>query len=238
MLSVLKSNELTFIEKGRQSVGQGKFSISEIDARFLNLVGEGDLGAKVIDVIYPGGCRLDHAFGLWDQGKHRHGMHGGHLSNSGANFLHTSQSVKSSPLVGSVKLGVNLEGSCSKEAGGFIFIPGSHNMQAGQDAFQLYKAIGRDISLPEVCVPKLNCGDLFVFSESLMHGACPMRAGKSRLTLYYNFVPPYMRVKNDFVVPEEVQSQLGPRLHQYIEEPYLIKSESHEKGQIRRTVID
>lgn len=132
--------------------------------------------------------RLDHAFGVCSD-ELVVNLHGGPNCSFGSCFF----KADNQPLVSQLSCGIALAPQ-SPETKGMCYIPGSHKSSDQRDGRTIKKELLND-DLENDClvVPRLNPGDLVVFSESLVHGDNGwLPKNYSRLMLYYKFCPGFV----------------------------------------------
>ena len=103
--------------------------------------------------------------------------------------------------------------------GGFTYIPGSHHaIQGGQYATQLSvwkEALDTDVAT----TLDLEPGDLYVFSEALVHGQRTWRGNlRKREVLYIKYVPGYMAWQSYEVTKNYLQYATSP-IHEALLSP-------------------
>jgi hypothetical protein len=171
--------------------GNGKFSFFGLDPIFMEIMANprtlGYMKAMLGDWF-----RFDHAFGIQmtnDSGVTEN-LHAGPMQNQrafwyqwGPGFIAHNGLVKVIYTLCDVNPG----------DGGFVCVPGSHKSNLP------YKPT-HDSHL--VINPRLQAGDMLIFTEALVHGSWQWAASRTRRTLNYSYAPGFMAWKSyDTIIP-------------------------------------
>ena len=131
--------------------------------------------------------RFDHELVVNQTKESQPYLHGGQFGSHGTCFYHEAERYSWN---GQLTVGIVLIKQNS-ETGGFAYIPGSqHSNHGGQYGQQLevWKEAINELAI----VPELNPGDLYIFSEALVHGQKQWNCNFPRTTFYMKYVPGYM----------------------------------------------
>ena len=132
--------------------------------------------------------RLDHAFSVTSDAEIIN-LHGGPCSSYGSCFTNVDGQL----LVGQLSCGIPLVEQ-NEETGGMCYIPGTHKSIDTRSGRLIRKELYHgNIKHDSIIVPKLELGDLVVFSESVVHGDNGwFDKNNTRIIVYYKFFPGFM----------------------------------------------
>lgn len=164
----------------REAPVTGKFSFLARHPLFMELMAEPRTVAIMKALIGPW-LRFDHSFGIQmtKETPVDNNLHGGHREDQGSFFYEVKNGVMRNGQVGAMYV----LSDTRPGDGGFVCVPGSH--KAG---LQYRPALDS----PLVINPELRAGDLFVFTEALVHGSRRWQADHTRRVLFYLYTPGYM----------------------------------------------
>ena len=153
--------------------------------RFLDLMDHPTVLPYLIELL---GSRLraDHDYTIFTQeGTDPHRLHGGPRRYETDHWYYYSDGI--------MRNGLTVATWALTDAGagdgGFVCIPGSHKTNFLPDLPDDVRRLER---LPDyVRQPPLRAGDVLIFTEALIHGSAPWRAGHERRALLYKYSPPH-----------------------------------------------
>ena len=217
------------------------FPFMELDPMFMDIMADPLVVALGERLCGRDGFRLDHAFGVQARPRCRPAMD----RSSSRTAIPATCTVARAPdrarsfastvsgrmMLGQLNIGVVLTDQ-SPEEWGLCFVPGSHRHSSslqGNDV--LHEIYGGRFDHPSIVVPKLQIGDLVVFTETLYHGTTPWSSGgRPRRTLYYKYAPgfvawrdPSFLARYEPLARTDLQRRLlrPPFVAQYEDEPAL-----------------
>lgn len=170
-----------------------KFPFLQMDPMFWDVMTNDRILGVCRDVIGDQ-FRMDHAFGVQqfqgDEELGKENLHAGPWGNQGAYYYgwHGGR-----PRCGMISVGVVLE-PINTGDGGVILVPGSHKHNQPFVGQQVYhELLGRDLDAWWIHNPTLNKGDVFIFSEAVIHGTRRwIPTERRRRILYFKFTPAHM----------------------------------------------
>jgi glycosyltransferase involved in cell wall biosynthesis len=182
------------IDEQQGDTAPHKFSVLETDPVFMDLI-ENPLILPLLRRWLGEWFRLDHVYGLQDipraepPAPARPLLHAGPYQNQGAFQYHWHNgAAKSGLLVFSYVLTDIHPGD-----GGLNVIPGSHKQNLPADAGSITRYMDGTCHDPLFQQPAMKAGDVFLFTEALVHGTAPwMPTDRRRRMLYYKYTPGYM----------------------------------------------
>lgn len=164
--------------------------------------------------------RFDHELAVVQREDAEPYLHGGQFGSHGTCFHHP---VEKSSWNGQVTVGIALTAQ-NENTGGFAYIPGSQHYIGGgqfgtQHVFWKYLLGNNDL----VVTPRLEMGDLYIFSEALVHGQIAWSKHNilPRWTAYIKYVPGYMAWQNPECNKQYEKYASTPQQFALLEPPYV-----------------
>ena len=145
--------------------------------------------------------RIDHDYNIFMiKGSSPGRIHGGPALETGIEGDHWYLCHK-----GVIRNGLTVFTYCLTPAGqgdgGFICIPGSHKSNFVMDIPDAVRLQERDAEY--VVQPKVDAGDLIIFTEALMHGTRSWTANHERRALLYKYSPGHSSWSQTYYCPED-----------------------------------
>ena len=161
-----------------------------------NLIDHPRILPYLIELIGPK-VRIDHDYAIiMNQGETRGALHGGPSQDTDHWFSYRDGRMRNGLSVVTFFLTDADAGD-----GGFACVPGSHKTNYLHNLPQDVRLFERGAHY--VVQPAARAGDALFFTEALIHGTLPWRAGHQRRTLLYKYSPGYSSWAREFYDLEE-----------------------------------
>jgi len=137
----------------------------------------------LIELLGPK-LRLDHDYGMFMQKRDGHGgLHGGHGGSHWYRF-------RNGRMENGLTVVTYFLTDAPAGAGGFCCVPGSH--KSNYSVTEIPQAIKRfEQDAHYVVQPAVEAGDVFIFTESTIHGTLPWQADHERRNILFKYSPGY-----------------------------------------------
>jgi hypothetical protein len=178
---------------------------------------------KLLEKVLGSGFRLDHAFIRLQpdsNGVEVSNLHGGPGAAQGTHLFFNQNG---SPFCTQVSVGIPLHAQGGDE-GGLVLLPGSHKsafaMQGGAVRKHVFED-GYPVADGALVAPRLEQGDIIAFTETMIHGARPLKTTQQRATLYYMFTPGHVSWRRATWAPNIIQAAILLGLESLLRPAYV-----------------
>lgn len=170
--------------------------------------------------------RFDHELAVVQTKETPPYLHGGQFGSQGTCTHHP---IGKYSWNGQLTVGLSLTGQ-DEETGGFSYIPGSQNCDVGGQFAMQHSFWKNLLNDPEVVrTPNLRPGDLYVFSEALIHGQKQWECLTPRTTLYIKYVPGYMVWQDYEITKRYLRYASTPTQNALLTRPYTREGDFDNK---------
>ena len=178
------------IDNSNFSKKTGTFPFVTLSPVFMEIIANKEI-LDICEVLIDPFFRFDHAWGVQhfpnqNETETNENVHGGPFENQGFFQYHWH---KEKPNCSSILMTIALDNQAGNE-GGVAFIPGSHksNLSIDECRNAIQNLYSNDFNkVPWIYTPKLNPGDLLIFTEATMHGTMKWTGQNRRRNLYFKY---------------------------------------------------
>ena len=177
--------------------------------------------------------RFDHELCVTQDKEAKAYLHGGQFGSQGTcTYVSTNDGCSWN---GQLTVGLALTKQ-DESTGGFSYIPGSHHQTLqGKHGVQLTEIWEYFLNNNKATTLDLYPGDLYIFSESVVHGQTRWNMEEDRRTLYIKYVPGYMAWQSYEDVTKGYLQYATKPIHELLLRPPSVRSGTFDNPTWRKS---